>query len=309
MTISIFHRNEGGSTKMMDSSPKAAAVSGFEDPSNHTAVTTSSDDDDTEAHHVVKETYFHTSRMRDSVSVQKRHGTVNDCEVHEENPHLEDFMVKNHSFHIAGMSMEEAAAKIEAANAAAKAARIAEAAAAAADADDADTAARNAVAAVTSPSRGCLRPETNSYYDRPKTEKSKRKIQFDQVVVRDYEMILGEHPCVGYGPPVTIDWDYVEYNPLPVDEYEFHRPPRRNLRQMGMNYYTRKHLCELAGATEAEMKAVKKEVNKWKTNRYITRQVASYPAIKLYATLESALRKCRRLMKEDHWKSERHLFL
>jgi hypothetical protein len=227
---------------------------------------------------------------------------VNDCEVHEENPHLEDFMVKNHSFHIAGMSMEEAAAKIEAANAAAKAARVAEAAAAAADAG-------NAVAAVTSPSRGCLRPETNSYYDRPKTEKSKRKIQFDQVVVRDYEMILGEHPCVGYGPPVTIDWDYVEYNPLPVDEYEFHRPPRRNLRQMGMNYYTRKHLCELAGATEAEMKAVKKEVNKWKTNRYITRQVASYPAIKLYATLESALRKCRRLMKEDHWKSERHLFL
>lgn len=307
MTISIFHRNEESMRKMMDSSPKAAAVTDYKDTSNHTAVTTSSDDDDTEAHHVVKETHFHTSRMRDSVAVQKKHGTVNDCEVHEENPHLEDFMVKNHSFHIAGMSMEEAAAKIEAANAAAKAARIAEAAAAA-DADDADTAAGNAVA-VTSTSRGCLRPETNSYYDRPKTEKSKRKIQFDQVVVRDYEMILGDNPCVGYGPPVTIDWDYVEYNPLPVDEYEFHRPPRRNLRQMGMNYYTRKHLCELAGATEAEMKAVKKEVNKWKTNRYITRQVASYPAIKLHATLESALRKCRRLMKDDHWKSERHLFL
>lgn len=293
MTISIFHRNEGSNT-MMDSSPKAAAATEFEDPSNHTAVTTtSSDDDDPFAHHVVKETHFHTSRMRDSVAVQKKRGTVNDCEVHEENPHLEDFMVKNHSFHIAGMSMEDAAAKIEAANAAAKAARIAEAAAAAA----------------TSPSRGCLRPETNSYYDRPKTEKSKRKIQFDHVVVRDYEMILGDNPSVGYGPPVTIDWDYVEYNPLPVDEYEFHRPPRRNLRQMGLNYYTRKHLCELAGATEADMKAVKKEVSKWKTNRYITRQVASYPAIKLHATLESALRKCRRLMKEDHWKSERHLFL
>ena len=118
---------------MMEPSLKAAV--NFEDPSNHTATTSSSDDDDTEAHHVVKETHFHTSRMRDSVAVQKKHGTVNDCEVHEENPHLEDFMVKNHSFHIAGMSMEEAAAKMEAANAAAKAARIAEAAAAA-DADE-----------------------------------------------------------------------------------------------------------------------------------------------------------------------------
>ena len=284
MTLNMFH-----SKMCKEAAPLTPTVKkDAHDLSNHTAATSSSDDDDFPH---AKETFFHTSRIRDSVSVQKRH-LPNDCEVHEENPHLQDFMIPHHSVHVKRSDEEEdeeeAATNTVTTEAAAE---------------------QPAAAAATTTLRSCLRPDTESYYARPKTDKSKRKIHFGEVLVRDYAMILGDNPCVTYGPPVTIDWDYVEYNALPVDEYEFHRPPRRCLRQMGMNYYRRKHLLTLAGHTEDEFKIVKKEVKKIKSNRYLTKQLASYPVVKLEATIESALRKCRRITKDDHWKSERHLFV
>jgi len=269
-------------------------VKGAPDPdlSDRTAVTSSSHDDDDFSH--ATETFFHTSRIRVSIAVQKHHGT-NDCDVHEKSPHLQDFMIPHHSVHVRRPDEEEAAATEAIAEVAAE--------------QPVDSAAAAAAAATTT-RRSCLRPETKtSYYDRPKTEKSKRKIHFGDVCVRDYEMILGDNPCVTYGPPVTIDWDYVEYNPIPVDEYEFQHFPRRSLREMGMNYYRRKNLLALAGHSEEELKMAKKEVNKCKSNRYMTRQLASYPVFKMEATIESALRKCRRLLKDDHWKTERYLFV
>ena len=51
-----------------------------------------------------------------------------------------------------------------------------------------------------------------------------------------------DHPAVSYGPPITLSWDYLEYDPLDIDEYEIHHPKRRNLRQMGLNYYQRRSL-------------------------------------------------------------------
>jgi hypothetical protein len=287
MTLHLFHHKK----MCKEAAQPTATVKGAPDPdpSNQTAVTSSSDDDDDFPH--AKETFFHTSLIKDSIAVQKHHGT-NDCEVHEENPHLQDFMIPHHSVHVRRPDEEEEAAATEAITEAAAEQPVA------------------AAAAAATTRRSSLRPETKtSYYDRPKTEKSKRRIHFGEVFVRDYEMILGDNPCVTYGPPVTIDWDYVEYNPLPVDEYEFHRPPRRSLREMGLNYYRRKKLLALAGHSEEELKMAKKEVKKVKSNRYMTRQLASYPVVKMEATIESALRKCRRLLKDDHWKTERHLFV
>uniref|UniRef100_A0A7S2Q2P1 Uncharacterized protein n=1 Tax=Skeletonema marinoi TaxID=267567 RepID=A0A7S2Q2P1_9STRA len=284
MTIHLFHHKQickEAAKPTVNDAPDP-------DPSNRTSITSSSDEDDDFPH--AKETFFHTSRIKDSIAVQKHHGT-NDCEVHEENPHLQDFMIPHHSVHVRRLDDEEEDAVTV---------------------TIAETAAEqpvNAAAAATT-RRSCLRPETKtSYYNRPKTEKSKRRIHFGDVFVRDYEMILGDNPCVTYGPPVTLDWDYVEFNPLPVDEYEFHHPPRRTIREMGMNYYRRKELLTLAGHSEEELKMAKKEVKKCKSNRYMTRQLASYPVVKMQATIESALRKCRRLLKDDHWKTERHLFV
>ena len=269
------------------------------DRSGHTVATNSSDDDDFPH----AEETFHASRIRrDSIATQKRHGP-NDCEEHEKNPHLQDFLIPHHVVHIKRLDEVDENDEDEAVLTVAITETDTESSSEQADAVDA--------AAATTKRRSCLRPETESYYDRPKTEKSKRKIHFGQIYVRDYGMILGDNPCVTYGPPVTLDWDYVEYNALEVDEYEFHRPPRRSLRDMGMNYYRRKHILTLAGHTEEEFKDVKKVVKKWKANRYLTRSLSSstIPFAKMEDALESALRKCKRILKDDHWKSERHLFV
>lgn len=139
---------------------------------------------------------------------------------------------------------------------------------------------------------------------------SKRKVHWGVVLVRDYPMILGDNPSCSCGPPLTLDWEYQEYKPLDVDTCEFHHPPRRSMRELARNYYQRKNLLYLAGFTDADFKKVKKEVNRVKLQRSITRSVATtHPLLfKVADATESAGRKCKRLLKGDHWKSQKSLY-
>lgn len=59
-------------------------------------------------------------------------------------------------------------------------------------------------------------------------------------------MILGDHPSCRFGVPVTIEWDYVEYEPLSVDDYEVHHALRRPLAQMRLSSnHKQDMLCSL----------------------------------------------------------------
>ena len=230
-------------------------------------------EDDAELPHA-EETYFHTSLIKDSLQVQ-RHHKANDDEVHEENPHLEDFLIPDHEFH---------------------------------QGDEPETDAKTAPAECCT--HGILHTEAAAPEPREGEAPKKRKVSFGAVLVRDYDMCLGDHPCCSYGPPVTLDWDYLEYKPLDVDEYEFHHPPRRCLREMGLNYYARKRILAHAGFSEVDLQRSKKEVGRTKLNRSLTRSVASYyPLLKAEAAVESACRKFKRLLKDDHWKEQKSLYV
>mmetsp|Transcript_34342 Transcript_34342/g.60334 ORF Transcript_34342/g.60334 Transcript_34342/m.60334 type:complete len:319 (-) Transcript_34342:70-1026(-) len=244
------------------------------------------------------ETHFHTSLIRDSIQVQMHHNITDDA-LHEENPHLEDYyLIPDHSVHIerpdetddVTVSGEETNTKKDCCTQ---------------EAADKEAATKKKCCA-----RGVLRSESRISEPQEKpSHQRKRSISFGTVLVRDYDMTLGDHPCCGYGPPLTIDWNYLEYEPIDMNEYEFHHPPRRTTREMGFNYYQRKRLLSDAGFTEEDFKLTKKELNRAKLNRSITRQVVSYPPLlKVETAVESACRKFKRLIKEDHWKQQKSLY-
>mmetsp|Transcript_36628 Transcript_36628/g.62373 ORF Transcript_36628/g.62373 Transcript_36628/m.62373 type:complete len:308 (+) Transcript_36628:88-1011(+) len=254
-------------------------------PTPRAPIMISEDDADVDIHdHHVKETYFHASLIKDSIRVQ-RHHKVNDDEPHEENPHLEDFLIPHHSVHIERPEeVDEAVKSIALGD----------------SVDPQDKKCRNK----------SILHHTEVKVSEPEIKKApKRRVHFGTVLVRDYEMVLGDHPCCSYGPPVTIDWDYLEYEALEVDEYEFHHPPRRSIIRMGLNYYRRLEILSGAGFTEVEMKKSTKQVNRTKFKRSLTRQISSnYILLKAEAALESAVRKVKRLQKADHWKHEKSQF-
>ncbi len=79
---------------------------------------------------------------------------------------------------------------------------------------------------------------------------------------------------------------------------------------MGLNYYQRKDLLWNAGYTEEDFKMSKKEGGKAKLNRNIIRSVVShYPLWKAEEAVESARRKFKRLVKGDHWKQQKSLYV
>lgn len=141
--------------------------------------------------------------------------------------------------------------------------------------------------------RSILRTESRIAVEppQPPPHTRRRKVQFGTVVVRDYEIILGDHPGVSCGPPLTIDWTYHENEPTDVDQYEFdHALSRRDLRDLMLNYYQRKWL--LQDCTEEELKATKKQIKRIKMQRDLTRKLARYHHVE--AALESACRKFKR---------------
>ena len=100
-----------------------------------------------------------------------------------------------------------------------------------------------------------------------------------------------------------LDWDYSEYAPLAVDDYELHRGGRRSLKEMGMNYYYRMDILQKGGFSEDEIKKATKTQERAKMNRVITKTIISYRAHVVEDAIESGIRKLRRLSgSKDHWK-------
>lgn len=120
-----------------------------------------------------------------------------------------------------------------------------------------------------------------------------RAVSFGEIEMRCYSQTLGDNPSVSYGPPISLDWDYEEIEPIALDSFEDSRPPRRKLRQMILSYYNRKNvLIWQYGVSEDELKEVKKAIKKERFNRSVTRSLV--PIMPIEAFFESAGRKAKR---------------
>jgi hypothetical protein len=118
-----------------------------------------------------------------------------------------------------------------------------------------------------------------------------RRVGFGDVEVREYERVVGDHPDVRLGVPISIGWGYYQRENVPLEKYESERKPKALLR---MSSVTRKKILhEVFGIPEEEIRQADKEVQKIKKSREHTKQQSD-----LSAKTESAARGLRRKFKK-----------
>lgn len=267
---------------------------------------------------------FHLSKhphLKDSVQVQtsEKHDYVNDSEPHEEHPHLQDFLKPHHTTHVKRESSENSLGNehLNCIQCAHETVMI--------------PSEPHPRPSLPRPKKTSLHvPDCESRRASNKTE-SRRSIKFAEVTLREYGkaaqeysllclppssldrlsgkifltqrspciirigMILGDHPGCRSGPPVTLEWDYVEYEPLSVDEYEIHHSLRRPLRNLILQADTRKKMFQALGYSALDFKKAMREVNRRKNERFWTSEKPVALAA-LEAGIESAARKVKRFI-------------
>lgn len=140
--------------------------------------------------------------------------------------------------------------------------------------------------------------------NKPGLKKSRSKVSFQEVTIREYDQTLGDNPST-FGPPMALDWNYEQYLPMCIDLYEMDRGSRRNLNQMRLNGQQRKNtLVHMFGHSEEEVDKALKEGEKIRFQRSVTRQML--PFAKIEDALESSGRKIKRVLslKKDKSKKE-----
>lgn len=125
-------------------------------------------------------------------------------------------------------------------------------------------------------------------------QERRRSVSFVAVHIREYQQTMGDNPSCSYGPPVSLDWNFVENDAVPLDDYETNRGKRRTLRQMMLNYYHRtnllKHYC---GYSDAELTQAHKAAERVKSQRAMTKALLGVS--KLEEVWQSTKRKTQRL--------------
>lgn len=122
-------------------------------------------------------------------------------------------------------------------------------------------------------------------------EESKKSVNFSTVSIREFSLVVGDHPDVKVGPPISIGWQFMEHDAQALDQYEEERPVRILRR---MTSITRKNLLSNEfGIPEEEIRAAEKEVQLILKSRDKSKRQS-----KLSEKTEGAVRSARRKMKK-----------
>jgi hypothetical protein len=74
--------------------------------------------------------------------------------------------------------------------------------------------------------------EADSSCDSVKPQQAIRSVVFLNVIIREYSVTIGDHPCCTMGCPLSLDWDYLAESITSLDVYEAQRSPRRSRQQL-----------------------------------------------------------------------------
>lgn len=119
-------------------------------------------------------------------------------------------------------------------------------------------------------------------------------VTFDNIEVREYSVVLGDHPSCTSGPPVSIGWSYNEGIVIGVDEYENLRQQRRNYMQMAIPRIVREEiLMQEFGFSRSQLAvAVRENVKAKNQRRQTINNLGNYS--KMEELIETVRRKFKR---------------
>jgi hypothetical protein len=127
---------------------------------------------------------------------------------------------------------------------------------------------------------------------------SKRSVSFGVIQVREYNRVLGDNPDVLFGPPISLGWNYVQKDALPMDEYETTKPPRKG--SLRMSSVTRRNLLlNVFEVPAEEIRAVEREVKKIQKQRSQTNKQGTAGRV-VESAMQSAKRTLRRTFSSEN---------
>ena len=121
----------------------------------------------------------------------------------------------------------------------------------------------------------------------------KRAVSFGNLEIRQYSRCLGDNPATRNGPPLTIDWSYVDAGSVALDDYENSRPRRRQTNAMLLSGPDRQSiLLEETNTTLKEIDAVRTQILNSRHQRQLS--IAMQEFDEWQHVLESLKRKLKR---------------
>lgn len=119
-------------------------------------------------------------------------------------------------------------------------------------------------------------------------------VNWGSVQIREYNRIVGDHPETLVGPPLTLDWHYIERQPISLDEYEEQRPEKKVFFRLRLSSVTRKNLLKNEfGISDEEIAAAEKEIQLTRKQRE-----ASSKQGKISVSVETAFQAARRKLRK-----------
>lgn len=123
---------------------------------------------------------------------------------------------------------------------------------------------------------------------------SVRQVRFGSIERREYNRMVGDHPDVRVGPPITFSWEFGELPPVPIDVYESEKVERGSKGLRKMSSITRKNMLRTVfEVSEEEILSAEKEVQKIRKQREQSSKQSETSAV-----VESSLRRAGRKVRK-----------
>jgi len=115
--------------------------------------------------------------------------------------------------------------------------------------------------------------DSDHFIDHEHDRTLQKGVSFSTVQIREYSLILGDHPYCSGGPPLSLGWDHSEAETVPIEVYERSRGPRKSQSQLKMGSEMRKDILARCGCgyTRADFRRAERKLHKERVTNGLNR--------------------------------------